>query len=98
MVGTRYDYLLMLTVLLVFVLAAHGKDIKTAATRNEFWRAGSTYLICCGVLDYWAIHLHWWTFDERKISGLVVGNIPFEEFVLFAAIYGLTIGAWTRPS
>ncbi len=97
MIGTRYDYLLILAVLLLFVCAAHGQDIRAAARKVEFWMAGAVYLICCGILDYLAIRLRWWTFNEAKISGVVIADIPVEEFVLFGAIYSLTIGAWTRP-
>jgi lycopene cyclase domain-containing protein len=98
MVGTRFDYLLILAVLLLFVGAAHGEDIRAAARKTEFWTAGVVYLFCCGVLDSIAIRLRWWTFNESKISGVAFADIPVEEFVLFGAIYGLTIGTWTRPS
>ena len=98
MVGTRYDYLLILVVLVMFIGTAHGEDILAAARKPEFWSAGLVYLICCGVLDYFAIRLRWWTFDASKIAGVTLAEIPLEEFILFGAIYSLTIGAWSRPT
>lgn len=98
MIPDRLEYLTILVVLLIFVASAYSRELSHCIRRHEFWAALPIYFVCCTILDLVAIRLKWWTFRSSKLVGLTILEIPFEEYMLFAVTYLLSIALWEAES
>jgi hypothetical protein len=94
MIPQRYDYLVTLAVLVLFMVAAYSREICRASGTREFWSGGLTFVLLCGALEVIGLSMRWWAFDMTKTCGLRLHGIPVEEFILFSLIYVLAISGW----
>lgn len=90
----KLEYLIVLSVLLIFVLSAYSSEVLSLLRRREFWLSYCLFATLCTLLDLVAVRYEWWTFREKRISGLFLLSLPIEEFVLFSLIFVLAIAAW----
>jgi lycopene cyclase domain-containing protein len=94
MLSSRLEYFCLLVVLSLFTWAAFAPELRHLSTHRYFWLAFAIHLSLCSLFDSLVIYLRWWSFSPHKISGVIIVNVPVEEFILFALIFLLCVCAW----
>lgn len=96
MLPANLEYLLLLLTLTLFSLTLFASELKEAVATRPFWVAMAGYLSAGFLLDLTAQKLGWWEFNNTKVLGPMLLSVPLEEFLLFALVFLLAIGAWLR--
>lgn len=94
MIPSRFEYFCVLAVVAMATLSIFWDVIHIMIRRFTFWSTFIVFYVLCIVIDYWAINLQWWTFNDEKIIGVTVITIPIEEYMLFALALVTILGIW----
>lgn len=94
MFSSKYEYLFILGVLSLNIVAFFLNKIKYLITKKYFWVTYGIFMVGCTIIDIIALTNDWWLFNEEKICGIMLWIIPFEEFILFSLFFLSIISLW----
>ncbi len=95
LVPQQADYLALVLLLNLLTSAIFWEELVQLSVKAHFWGGLGTFMTACIALDWIALKVGWWSFDEERILGVyVLQQIPIEELALFALIYVLAVSGW----
>ncbi len=94
MIPKRFEYIFILALYAATGLSVTVDGLRRALSKPGTATAAAIFLAYCFAIEIVALRTGWWKFDDKRVIGIYLWQIPIEECLLFPTFFALVVGAW----
>ena len=94
MLSSKLEYLTLALIYSLVTFTLLKEQVLQLLARRSFWFSCLAFCLLWTVLEIYALRHNWWQFNPEKVSGLFIGGLPIEEYLVFVLIHLSTTALW----